>query len=127
MKKIYLGISLVILVALVFSIVILLNKPSPDINLTQNNSTTIDSSGSPVQILPLTDLAKHNTKEDCWVVYKNKVYDVTSWIPNHPGGESAIARTCGTTDFEGAFERKHGTSKASMFMKVTTYKGDFAI
>ena len=63
MKKIYLGISLVILVALVFSIVILLNKPSPDINLTQNNSTTIDSSGSPVQILPLTVLAKHNTKK----------------------------------------------------------------
>lgn len=35
-------------------------------------------------------VAKHNTKEDCWIIINNLVYDVTKWIPIHPGGESLI-------------------------------------
>ncbi len=82
---------------------------------TQNSNDKITSS----------ILATHNTKEDCWVGYKGKAYDITSFIPNHPGGENAIAKNCGTSaEFENAFTKKHGTSKAPMFMKVTIYKGD---
>jgi cytochrome b involved in lipid metabolism len=42
----------------------------------------------------LTDVAMHNTKEDCWMVINNKVYDVTNYISSHPGGP-AILEACG--------------------------------
>lgn len=70
-------------------------------------------------------LSEHNTAEDCWVGYNGKAYDITSFLPNHKGGVSAIARNCGTsTQFEDAFKKQHGTSKASLFIKVAIYKGD---
>lgn len=34
----------------------------------------------------LASVAKHNTPEDCWVIVRGKVYDVTPWVPKHPGG-----------------------------------------
>lgn len=34
----------------------------------------------------IEDVAKHNTKNDAWLVYKGGVYDVTKWIDRHPGG-----------------------------------------
>ncbi|TQS32822.1 hypothetical protein Golomagni_06853, partial [Golovinomyces magnicellulatus] len=32
------------------------------------------------------ELAKHNTKEDLWFIIHNKVYDVTKYQTEHPGG-----------------------------------------
>lgn len=34
----------------------------------------------------MDEVAKHNKKTDAWMVIDDKVYDVTSWIPHHPGG-----------------------------------------
>lgn len=42
----------------------------------------------------LADIAKHSTKTDCWMAIEGKVYNVTSFIPNHPGGK-AILNGCG--------------------------------
>jgi 4-hydroxysphinganine ceramide fatty acyl 2-hydroxylase len=36
------------------------------------------------------DLAKHTTADSCWVIYQNKVYDVTEFIQDHPGGDDLI-------------------------------------
>ena len=89
-------------------------------------SNTAISVDSPNKI-SMTDLAQHNSQTDCWVGYNGKVYDITSFLPNHSGGTQAIARNCGTsTQFQDAFMKKHGASKASGFMKVTVYKGDLA-
>jgi len=32
------------------------------------------------------EVAKHNKIDDCWIVIENKVYNVSNWIPHHPGG-----------------------------------------
>lgn len=32
------------------------------------------------------EISKHRHANDCWIVVKGKVYDVTSWVPLHPGG-----------------------------------------
>ncbi|KAJ7531400.1 hypothetical protein O6H91_14G042400 [Diphasiastrum complanatum] len=34
----------------------------------------------------LKEVSKHDVPEDCWLVIDSKVYNVTSWIPSHPGG-----------------------------------------
>lgn len=36
--------------------------------------------------ITLEEVKKHNKKTDAWIVIEDKVYDVTSWIENHPGG-----------------------------------------
>ena len=34
----------------------------------------------------LSEVKKHNKRNDAWVIYKKGVYDITKWIPLHPGG-----------------------------------------
>ena len=34
----------------------------------------------------MEEVAKHNTKEDLWVVVKGVVLDLTNWLDEHPGG-----------------------------------------
>ncbi|KAF9518883.1 hypothetical protein BS47DRAFT_1358526 [Hydnum rufescens UP504] len=38
----------------------------------------------------LEEVAKHNTKDDLWVVVEGQVLNVTKFLPEHPGGEKAI-------------------------------------
>jgi cytochrome b involved in lipid metabolism len=35
----------------------------------------------------LADIAQHNKESDCYVVVHGKVYDVTEFLDEHPGGE----------------------------------------
>ncbi|KAJ7078835.1 FAD binding domain-containing protein [Mycena belliarum] len=57
----------------------------------------------------LADVAKHNTKEDVWVVVNGEVLDVTSFLPDHPGGEKAILLYAGrdaTEEFNMLHDKK---------------------
>eukprot|EP00898_Chlorokybus_atmophyticus_P000597 jgi/Chlat1/1538/Chrsp122S00078 len=37
------------------------------------------------------ELASHHTPDDCWIAIKNKVYDITGWGSQHPGGNVVYA------------------------------------
>lgn len=39
-------------------------------------------------LIKVGDLSKHNTKTDCWIAVHSKVWDVTDFIDEHPGGPS---------------------------------------
>ncbi|KAF8559210.1 hypothetical protein OG21DRAFT_1594664 [Imleria badia] len=38
----------------------------------------------------LAQIAQHNTTTSCWVIIRNKVYDVTDFLFDHPGGPHVI-------------------------------------
>ncbi|MBX4206442.1 cytochrome b5 domain-containing protein [Candidatus Parcubacteria bacterium] len=66
--------------------------------------------------ITLAQVAAHNSRTSCWAVIGGFVYDLTSWIPHHPGGEQAILQLCGT-DGTAKFNGQHGsdaTAKATL-------------
>jgi cytochrome b involved in lipid metabolism len=43
-------------------------------------------------MLKTAEVAKHNTRESCWVIVQGRVYDVTDFLDDHPAGPSIILR-----------------------------------
>jgi len=41
------------------------------------------------------EIAKHNSRESCWVIIHGKAYDVTEFLPEHPGGPKIILKYAG--------------------------------
>lgn len=58
----------------------------------------------------MADVAKHNDGTSCWSVINGNVYDLTAWIPEHPGGPDKILAICGI-DGSAPFNRQHGTAR----------------
>jgi cytochrome b involved in lipid metabolism len=58
-------------------------------------------------IYTMADVQKHNSGASCWTAIDGNVYDVTSWITQHPGGEAPILSLCGI-DGSAAFNNQHG-------------------
>ncbi|KAL0327117.1 UNVERIFIED_CONTAM: cytochrome isoform A [Sesamum angustifolium] len=55
------------------------------------------------KIYTMEEASEHNTKDDCWVVVDGKVYDVSSYLDEHPGGDDVLLRATGkdaTDEFE---------------------------
>lgn len=46
------------------------------------------------------EVAEHARKNDCWMIIKGKVYDVTPYIKIHPGGQSALMNFAGSDGTE---------------------------
>ncbi len=57
-----------------------------------------------------TEVANHNSRQSCWTTIDSGVYDLTSWIPQHPGGEQAILQLCGTNGSV-KFHTQHGSGQ----------------
>ena len=79
------------------------------------------------RIITAEEVGLHNTAADCWIVIEGKVYDVTAFAPEHPGGPEFLTDHAGkvtddvTEDFEDA---EHSTSAKNQMKKF--YIGDLA-
>ena len=97
--------------------------PASSMNSSQQEKLNETNASS---LITESQLAEHGSKEDCWISYKGTVYDITDWLPKHPGSSEAIEPFCGTSSgFEEAFTQKHGTSKANLLMQVGRLIGYF--
>ncbi len=54
----------------------------------------------------MEEVAKHNKKDDLWIVVKGVVLDVTNWLDEHPGGPQALFSHMGK-DASDEFEMLH--------------------
>ncbi|ORZ02435.1 cytochrome b5 [Syncephalastrum racemosum] len=54
-------------------------------------------------VYSLEQVAAHNTKNDLWVTIHNKVYDISKFVQEHPGGEEVLLDEAGKDATE-AFE-----------------------
>lgn len=53
-----------------------------DSDISDSSDKTLTSS---YKIYTWPEIIKHDRRDDCWVVIEGKVYDVTSFLPHHPG------------------------------------------
>ncbi|OAX84619.1 hypothetical protein ACJ72_01015 [Emergomyces africanus] len=47
------------------------------------------------QTISSREVSVHKTANDCWIVVDNQVWDVTDFLPEHPGGPSIILKYAG--------------------------------
>jgi len=66
------------------------SQPSGDAN-----ATPPSTNGRRLITLSMTELAKHSSSSDCWLLISGSIYNVTSYLPNHPGGAQRILQFCG--------------------------------
>ena len=56
----------------------------------------------------MAQVQQHASATSCWTVVNGGVFDLTSWITQHPGGEAVIKGLCGI-DGTKAFVAQHGS------------------
>lgn len=57
------------------------------------------------KIYSLQEVAKHNTSKDMWLSIDGKVYDVTKYQHDHPGGAEIMLQHAGTESTESCVAR----------------------
>jgi len=64
------------------------------------------------------DARAHATRDDAWVIVDGNVYDVTTWIPKHPGGDRLLLAFAGRdcTDQFAAFHRPETRKRLDAFL-----------
>lgn len=49
----------------------------------------------PLKRYTAEEVAKHNKRDDCWVIIDDTVCDVTTFLDNHPGGADILLQYAG--------------------------------
>eukprot|EP00271_Cylindrocystis_brebissonii_P008547 TRINITY_DN22928_c0_g1_i1.p1 TRINITY_DN22928_c0_g1~~TRINITY_DN22928_c0_g1_i1.p1 ORF type:complete len:451 (-),score=73.08 TRINITY_DN22928_c0_g1_i1:1145-2497(-) len=69
----------------------------------------------------LSEVAEHSVPGDCWVIVKNKVYDVSTFAKTHPGGD--VIYTYGGRDATDVFSVFHSVETWSRLKQF--YVGEY--
>ncbi|OGF28161.1 hypothetical protein A2303_01980 [Candidatus Falkowbacteria bacterium RIFOXYB2_FULL_47_14] len=90
--------------------------------------TVADNVPEKPAILAAVEVAKHNSISDCWMIINGKIYDLTAFFSQHPGGAEAISRHCGTdgTEAYGTKDKNEtdGHSSYAKSLLADYYLGD---
>ena len=82
--------------------------------INQNQATALAETGpkpiNPAGTISLTnsEIKTHSSRSDCWSIVNANVYNLTSYVKNHPGGASVIENICGKNGSK-AFVNQHNT------------------
>lgn len=74
--------------------------------------------------ISLKEVQRHNHDEDCWIVLRRKVYDVTDFLQDHPAGADILLACAGTDATEAFVKASHSIDAEDMLSEF--YVGDLA-
>ncbi|KAI3810847.1 hypothetical protein L1987_20470 [Smallanthus sonchifolius] len=74
----------------------------------QTKKVHSDASTKVLKAYNKAEVCLHNKRTDCWIIIKEKVYDVTPYVEEHPGGDAILAHA-GDDSTEGFFGPQHAT------------------
>lgn len=66
------------------------------------------------KVFTLKEVAKHKTKESSFVIIHDKVYDITKFLDEHPGGEEVLIEQAGCNATENFEDVGHSTDARVM-------------
>ena len=66
----------------------------------------------------MAQIQTHNSASNCWSAISDSVYNLTSFVSKHPGGERAILKICGA-DGTRLFMDQHGGMEKQAAMLAT--------
>lgn len=65
----------------------------------------------------LAEVSKHQSLDDCWMVIFDKVYNITQFVNDHPGGEFILLEYAGRDATQPFLNSRHGSSAYKMLDK----------
>jgi len=68
------------------------------------------------------EVAKHNNKDSCWVIIHGEAFDVTEFMPEHPGGMGIILKYAGKDATE-AYDPIHPPGTIQTYLPKDKFKG----
>ena len=84
------------------------------------NAKTVPAAKTARQV-KLSEVRKHKTADSCWIIVRNKVYDCTPFLDDHPGGADSILINGGMDSTE-EFDAIHSAKAQAMLEEY--YIGD---
>jgi hypothetical protein len=62
-------------------------------------------------VLSVADVASHHLANDCWITMNGVVYDLSAYLPEHPGKKREIETVCGKDGTESWDAKQSGREK----------------
>lgn len=72
--------------------------------------------------LTAEEIKKHSSHESCWIVIHGNVFDVTDFLPEHPGGQAIILKYAGADATE-AYDPIHPPGTIEEYLPTQCHKG----
>ena len=98
-------------------------SPTPTKSASPTPTQTPSKSATPTASNPgytMAQVKANNSRQSCWTIIDNYVYDLTRWINSHPGGASVILSLCGV-DGSAAFNSQH-ENQSKPAVRLDSYK-----
>ncbi|XP_040900394.1 cytochrome b5 [Toxotes jaculatrix] len=89
------------------------NGSANNTNAEENGETV----GSDVKYYTLEEIRVHNMSNDTWLIIHDKVYDITSFLEEHPGGEEVLLEQAGADATESFEDVGHSTDAREMLQQ----------
>ncbi|OCK92723.1 uncharacterized protein K441DRAFT_697754 [Cenococcum geophilum 1.58] len=82
-----------------------------------------DSNNTQPRKLTGAEVAKHNSRESCWVIIHGRAYNVTEFLPEHPGGPRIILKYAGK-DATDEYEPIHPPDTLDKYLDKSKHLGE---
>ncbi|XP_042341900.1 cytochrome b5 isoform X2 [Plectropomus leopardus] len=80
----------------------------------EENGETVESG---VKYYTLEEIRVHNMSSDTWLIIHDKVYDITGFLEEHPGGEEVLLEQAGADATESFEDVGHSTDAREMLQQ----------
>ncbi|XP_068587062.1 cytochrome b5 type B isoform X2 [Cebidichthys violaceus] len=80
---------------------------------TEENGETVEG----VKYYTLEEIRVHSMSSDAWLIVHDKVYDITSFLEEHPGGEEVLLEQAGADATESFEDVGHSTDAREMLLQ----------
>lgn len=120
------GAVIIILVLAAGSYFLMSARPSETMSQSDSiisQAPVVTATSTSSKTYSLADVSSHKDATSCWTAIDSKVYDLTEWINQHPGGSEKILQICGI-DGSSAFNNQHGGESRPANELESYYIGD---